>query len=90
MAPGFCVAHVISSGGVRGNLLLVHVVRVATADSARGLARFLFGKLAVPDLLVASVAGVSGRSMLLSAVLGAGVAVDTLPRRRVGLQRCAK
>ena len=49
-----------------GNLLLVHVVRVATADSARGLVRFLFGKLAVPDLLVASVAGVSGRSCYLA------------------------
>ena len=43
-----------------------------------------------PDLLVASVASVSGRSMLLSAVRGAGVGVDTLPRRRVGPQRCAK
>ena len=40
---------------VAGNLMLLHVVRVATADSTRGLARFLFGNLALTDLLVALI-----------------------------------
>ena len=64
---------------------------------ARGDSRLRARPRAIPVRQARSARSASGllrrrfRSLLLlSALRGAGVAVDTLPRRRVGPERCAK